>query len=106
MTPTPDELTPRQRFLADATKRARLYTLLRDPVMEEAMGIAEDEMRPRTNTVADTNQFLTVAKFHQSAGVSAFVKDLKDLTKEQREAVKPTVKKMAKSLEDLPPTAQ
>jgi hypothetical protein len=106
MTPTPDELTPRQRFLADATKRAHLYTLLRDPVLEEAMDLAEDEMRPRTNTVADSNQAIAIAKFHQSAGVSAYRADLKELTKEKREVVKPSVQKMARTLDDLPPSAR
>lgn len=106
MTPTPEEPTPLERFTADATKRARLYALLRDPVMEEAMTLAEDAMRPRTGTAADANQPLSIAKFHQSAGASDFVQRLRGLVKEPRVATKLTPRRLAKSEADLPPTEE
>ena len=102
MTPIPDEPTPLERFTSDATKRAALYALLRTPVLEEAMEIAEDEMRPKTGTPADTNQALTIAKFHQSAGVSQFILALHRLTRTPKDPVKLTGKRLAASLADLP----
>lgn len=102
MTPTPEDPTPLDRFTSDATKRAALYALLRDPVLTEAMEVAEDEMRPKTGTPADTNQALTIAKFHQSAGVSQFIIALHRMTREPKAPVRPTVRRMATSIDDLP----
>lgn len=101
---TPEEPTPLDRFTADATKRAALYALMRDPVLAEAMEIAEDEMRPKAGTTTDTNQALTIAKFHQSAGASQFILSLHRMTRTPREVVRVTGKKLATSLADLPPT--
>ena len=103
MTPTPEPLSPRDAFLADASKRARLYAVLRDPVIEEAIAIAEDMLRPRVGTAADANQPLSIAKFHQSAGANAFVQNLCELTREKKAPVKLTPRKLAESPEDLPP---
>ena len=96
------EETPESRFTNDAVKRGRLLTLLSDPVMQEAMDIADDNMRPKAGAAADTNQPLSIALFHQSAGASAFQAKLTSLTKERirREKVEP--RGLAKSIDDLP----
>lgn len=99
---TTDDPTPQQKFTADAAKRARLKALLADPVLEEAMDIADDLMRPRTGTTADANQPLTVAKFHQSAGANEFVRLLNSFTKEMREPTKLEIRRLAKTADDLP----
>lgn len=104
MIPTPEEPTAKERFLNDAAKRAHLYTLLRDPVLAEAMDIAEDELRPRVGTAADGNQPLSIAKFHQSAGASEFRNKLGLLTREPKPVAKLTGKKLATSIDDLPKT--
>lgn len=97
-----EEPLPYDSFVADAHKRAHLKALLGDPVLQEAMDIAEDLLRPKSGTPADANQPLSIAKFHQSAGANEFVRRLKELTKEQRLVVKPSVRKLAKSEDDLP----
>ena len=97
-----DDPTPQQQFTTDAVKRARLRTLLADPVLQEAMDIADDLMRPRTGTTADANQPLTVAKFHQSAGANEFVRLLNFFTKETRIPTKLEARRLAKSEDDLP----
>lgn len=97
-----EEPTDHEKFVSDAVKRARLKALLADPILEEAMRIADDLMRPRTNTPADANQPLTVAKFHQSAGANEFVRQLSAMTRERKEVVKPTPRRFAKTEDDLP----
>ena len=67
---TTEEPTDYEKFVGDAVKRATLKAILANPFLEEAIGITDDLMRPRTNTPADSNQPLTVAKFHQSAGAN------------------------------------
>lgn len=98
------EETPETRFTNDAVKRGRLLALLSDPVMQEAMGIADDTMRPKSGGTADTNQPLSIALFHQSAGASAFQAKLTSLTKERvrREKVEP--RGLAQTIDDLPKT--
>jgi len=85
--------TPETRFTNDAVKRGRLLALLSDPVMQEAMDIVDDIMRPKSGGAADTNQLLSTALFHQSAGAGEFQKKLVNLTKEKervrREKVEP-----------------
>jgi hypothetical protein len=103
---TPEEPTPYDNFVSDANKRARLKALLEEPVLKEAMDIAEDLLRPRCGTPADANQALSIAKFHQSAGVNEFLKRLKDLTREQKLVTKLSVKKFATSIDDLPKIEQ
>ena len=100
---TPDE-TPEVKFTNDAVKRGRLLALLSDPVMQEAMDIADDAMRPKSQDATDGNQFLTIAKFHQSAGANEFMGRLRNLTKEKlrREKVEP--RGLAQTLDDLPKT--
>lgn len=97
-----EEPTDYERFVSDAHKRAHLKALLADPVLQEAIDIADDLMRPRCNTPADANQPLTVAKFHQSAGANEFVQKLNSLTKEKKEVVRPLPRRLAKSEDDLP----
>jgi len=104
MTPTTDEPTARDRFVSDAMKRAYLLSILRDPVVQEALDIAEDMLRPRCGTPADANQPLSIARFHQSAGANEFVKNLRELTREPKDVVKLSVKRLAKSADDLPTT--
>ena len=99
---TTDDPTPQQQFTSDATKRARLKALLADPILQEAIDIADDMMRPRTGTTADANQPLTVAKFHQSAGANEFVRLLHSFTKEMRAPTKLEARRLAKSEDDLP----
>jgi hypothetical protein len=101
---TNEEPTDHERFVSDAHKRAHLKALLADPVLQEAMNIADDLMRPRTNTPADANQPLTVAKFHQSAGANEFVRQLNGMTRERKEVIKPTPRRFAKTEDDLPKT--
>lgn len=97
-----DDPTPQQQFTSDAVKRARLKALLEDPILQEAIDIADDLMRPRTGTTADANQPLTVAKFHQSAGANEFVRLLTSFTKEMRIPAKLESRKLAKVIDDLP----
>ncbi len=99
-----EEPTDYERFVSDAVKRARLKAILADPILEEAMRIADDLMRPRTNTPADANQPLTVAKFHQSAGANEFVQRLNAMTREQKVVVRPIPRRFAKTEDDLPKT--
>lgn len=66
------------------------------------MDIVEDLLRPRCGTVADSNQAISIAKFHQSAGASDFRQKLQLLTRESKPVVKLTGKRLATSLEDLP----
>lgn len=101
-----DDPTDYERFTSDATKRAQLKALLADPVLQEAMEIADDLMRPKCNTPADGNQPIAIAKFHQSAGVNQFLTKLRDMTRVQKELVKPAIKKFAKTAADLPPISQ
>lgn len=106
MTPTPEEPTAVERFTTDATKRAHLYALLRDPILVEAMDIAQELMRPKAGTPADANHVLAVSKFQQSAGADEFLRQLKSLSRERKEVVKPTIKQLAKTLDDLPKTPE
>lgn len=100
MTTTNDD--PHYRFTSDATKRATLLALLSDPILQEAMDIADDMLRPKSGTAADANQPLSIAKFHQSAGANEFVKILRGMTKTPVEPVKLTPRRLAKSVDDLP----
>lgn len=100
------EETPETQFTNDATKRARLLALLSDPVMQEAMDIADDSMRPKAGEASDTNQPLSIALFHQSAGASKFQSKLHNLTKEKTLRAKVEPRALAKSLDDLPPNLQ
>jgi hypothetical protein len=102
---TPED-TPEIKFTNDAVKRARLLTLLDDPVMREAMDIVDDSMRPKAGGASDTNQPLSIALFHQSAGASTFQAKLQSLTKERIERKKVEPKALAKSIDDLPPNLQ
>jgi hypothetical protein len=95
--------TPEIKFTNDAVKRARLLALLSDPVMQEAMGIVDDSMRPKAGGASDTNQPLSIALFHQSAGASTFQAKLQILTKEQVKRAKVEPRGLAKSIDDLPP---
>jgi hypothetical protein len=99
---TTTEITPYETFSSDATKRATLRSALENPVIREALEIVEDLFRPRCGTPADANQPLSIAKFHQSAGASEFLKKLQDLTRETKPVVKLSVRKLAKSEDDLP----
>lgn len=101
---TNEEPSAYEKFVSDAVKRARLKAILADPILEEAMDIADDLMRPRCGTPADANQPLTVAKFHQSAGANEFVRHLTKLTKEFVKPTAPTPRRLAKSEDDLPKT--
>lgn len=96
------EYTPEVKFTNDAVKRGKLLALLNDPVLKEAMDIVDDSMRPKAGGTADTNQPLSIALFHQSAGASAFQAKLTNLTKEKtlREKVEP--RGLAQTLDDLP----
>ena len=98
------EYTPEIKFTNDAVKRGRLLALLNDPVMQEAMDIVDDSMRPKAGGTADSNQPLSIALFHQSAGASAFQSKLTNLTREKtlREKVEP--RGLATSLDDIPKT--
>ena len=98
---TPDD-TPHSRFTNDASKRATLLALLSDPILQEAMDIADDMLRPKSGTAADANQPLSIAKFHQSAGANEFVKILRGMTKVPQEPVKLQPRRLAKSVDDLP----
>ena len=102
--PENQEPTAYEKFVGDAHKRAHLKAILSDPILEEAMGIADDLMRPRCNTLADSNQPLTVAKFHQSAGANQFVEMLTRMTKEQAVVQRPIPRRLAKTEDDLPKT--
>jgi hypothetical protein len=97
-----DEKTPAENFNSDATRRTRLAALLADPVLVEAIDIADDIMRPKAGSITDSNQSLTVAKFHQSAGANEFVRLLKFLTKVPVERTLVKIKTLASTLEDLP----
>lgn len=99
---TDTDPTHQQQFTSDAVKRARLKAILADPILQEAIDIADDLMRPRTGTTADANQPLTVAKFHQSAGANEFVRLLNSFTKEMRTPTKLDARRLAKAIDDLP----
>lgn len=102
---TPDtEPTPFELFAQDATKRAQLFALLRDPVLAEAMEIANDLMRPKAGGSTETNQPLTIAKFHQSAGADEYQRLLKLLTKTPVERKPLKGRQLASSLEEIPLT--
>jgi hypothetical protein len=100
------ENTSEIKFINDAVKRARLLALLNDPVMQEAMGIVDDSMRPKAGGTADTNQPLSIALFHQSAGASSYQSKLQALTKEKTRREKVEPRALAKSIDDLPPNLQ
>lgn len=106
MTPTPEEPTALERFTTDATKRATLYALLRDPVLAEAIDIAQDLMRPKAGTTADANHVLAVSKFQQSAGADEFMRLLRGMTRESKPLPKLTPRKLATSVDDLPKTPE
>jgi len=97
-----DEKTPAERFNEDPNRRTRLAALLADPVLAEAMDIVDDMLRPKAGSATDSNQPLTVAKFHQSAGANEFVKLLKVMTRVPVTRTPVKVKSLASSIEDLP----
>jgi len=99
-----EEQTPFEAFTSDATKRATLAAFLKDPVIVEAMDIADDVMRPRAGEATDGNQPLSISKFHQSAGAERFAHLLTMLTKAPIERKAPVVRSLAKTLDDLPKT--
>lgn len=98
---TPND-DPHYKFTNDATKRATLLAILSEPILQEAMDIADDMLRPKSGTAADANQPLSIAKFHQSAGANEFVKILRGMTKTPTEPVKLQTRRLAKSVDDLP----
>ena len=100
MNPTED--TPAFVFASDTAKRGRLATLLNDPVLQEAIDIAEDLMSPKAGTQADMVPAVAAARFHQVAGANDLLKNLKNLTREPKKTVAPKVKGLAKTLDDLP----
>lgn len=101
---TTEEPTDYEKFVGDATKRAALKALLANPILEEAMTLADELMRPHCGTPADANQALTVAKFHQSAGAHEFMKKLDIMTREPKQVVRPAPRRLAQSEDDLPKT--
>ena len=96
------EETPFDKFTADAPKRAQLLALLDNPVMREAMDLVDDSMRPKAGNSTDSNQPLSIAKFHQSAGANEFITKLRGLTKERLKRKPVEVRSLAKSADDLP----
>ena len=100
MNPTED--TPAFIFASDTARRGRLATLLNDPVLREALDIAEDQMEPKVGTQADMVPAVAAARFHQVAGANDLLKNLKNLTREPKKTVAPKVKGLAKTLDDLP----
>ena len=101
MNPTTED-TPAFIFASNTAKRGHLATLLNDPVLQEAIGIAEDQMAPKTGTQADMVPAYAAARFNQVAGANDLLKHLKNLTREPSKTPAPKVKNLAKSLDDLP----
>lgn len=94
--------TPFESFVLDPVKRDRLKAILSDPLFTEAVNIVDDMMSPKAGAATDSNQPLTIARFHQCAGANEFQQKLKSLTKEAAERKPLTPRKLAERPEDLP----
>ena len=101
MTPATED-TPAFTFASDPAKRSHLAALLNDPVFQEAVGLAEDLMSPKTGTQADAVPAIAAARFHQVAGANELLKNLKTLTREPKKETAPKVRRLARTEADLP----
>lgn len=101
MNPTTED-TPASIFASDAAKRNHLAAVLSDPVLQEALDIAEDLMAPKAGTQADAVPAVAAARFHQVAGANDLLKNLKTLTREPSKKAAPKVKSLARTIDDLP----
>jgi hypothetical protein len=99
------EDTPATKFAKDVSRRNHLAAILMDPVLQEALDIAEDQMGPQTGTQADAVPAVAAAKFHQMAGANELVKKLHALTREPAKQTSPKLRSFARTLEDLPKDA-
>lgn len=98
-------MTPEERFVQfakDAEKRKRLEDILNDPVLIEATTIVKELMEPTTGGQADAAPAMAASYFHQFAGAKHFRTKLRSLTREPAERKVPQVRKLAKTLDDLP----
>lgn len=101
MTTRPDP-TPFELFSLDPVRRDRMKAILADPLFTEAVNIVDDLMSPKAGATTDSNQPLTIARFHQCAGANEFQKHLKSLTREPVERRSVTPRKLAETADDLP----
>ena len=100
-------MTPEERYLQfakDGEKRKRLEEILNDPVLVEATSIIKEIMEPKTGGQADAAPAIAASYFHQFAGAKHFREKLRNLTREPKEIKPLQVRKLAKTLDDLPPT--
>jgi len=101
MKPTPED-TPAVTFAKDPVRRTHLAALLLDPVFQEALGIAEDQMSPKAGTQADMVPAYAAARFNQVAGANELLKNLKTLTREPKKEAAAKSPRLARTLDDLP----
>jgi hypothetical protein len=97
---TPEELF--QQFAKDPGRREALATALADPILQQAFAIVEEIMEPKIGGQADAAPAMAASYFHQVAGANYFRKRLHDLTREPQERKVPQIKKLAKTIDDLP----
>lgn len=81
-------------FAKDTDKRNQLASLLKHPVLLEAIDIVEELMEPQTGTQADAVPAIAAAKMHQVAGANELLKKLRNLSKEPKELKRPRGREM------------
>lgn len=82
-------------FQADANRRDKLATLLKNPVLKEAFEALKDELEPRDDLpVTLANPTVAAHRYHQHAGANHIIKGLARLAKPAPPVVKPKGRKL------------
>lgn len=92
-----------KEFQKNPLNRTRLAEVLADPVMQIALMVAKESFDAKIDANTDTSQVLTISRYHQQAGANKFLTVLKALTDEPKQERPLVGRKLATSLEDLPP---
>lgn len=90
------------QFVRDPGRREALAAILADPTFVEAKDIVDELMEPKIGTQADAAPAMAAAYYQQVAGANYFIKKLKELTREPKSPKQLTIKKLAKTEDDLP----
>ena len=86
-------------FQKDGARRARLLSILRDPVFREATAILKGELEPRGDlAIFLGNDTVSANRYHQFAGLNYLLDGFKRLSTEFREQRTPVGKRLTTEL--------
>jgi hypothetical protein len=88
-----------EEFTKDDVNRATLASVLKEPILIQALAILKDELEPSAdNLAAITNPVISASRFQQVAGANHILKGLQRLT----QATIPRKALVGKQLEKFP----